>query len=148
MAAADVVRGDVGAEQLSAPVITLIGISSLIYFLDGLIHSILGPLAPDLARSLNLSNTELGPIFSANLIGQCVGLVVFPLVANRMGQRGVVLVSVVGFGLGQCASALSTGATDLFVWRLITGVFLGGCLRVASPSSRLKRPPRNAAWPS
>jgi MFS family permease len=128
MAATDVMRGEASGERLSAPVLTLIGISSLIYFLDGLIHSILGPLAPDLARSLALSNTELGPIFSANLLGQCIGLVVFPLFASRIGQRAVVLVSVVGFGLGQCLSALSTGATDLFVWRLITGVFLGGCL--------------------
>jgi MFS family permease len=81
-----------------------------------------------LARSLSLGNTELGPIFSANLLGQCIGLVAFPLVASRLGQRAVVLVSVVGFGLGQSASALATGATDLFIWRLITGVFLGGCL--------------------
>jgi MFS family permease len=115
-------------ERSDAAVLVLIGICSLIYFLDGLIHSILGPLAPDLARSLNLSNTELGPIFSANLIGQCIGLVVFPVLARRVGQRTVVLISLVGFGLGQSASALSTGASDLFAWRLVTGVFLGGCL--------------------
>jgi AAHS family 4-hydroxybenzoate transporter-like MFS transporter len=117
-----------GGERPTTAVVVLIGICSLIYFLDGLIHSILGPLAPDLARSLSLSNTELGPIFSANLIGQCIGLVAFPLLARRVGQRTVVLVSLVGFGLGQCASALSTGASDLFAWRLVTGVFLGGCL--------------------
>jgi MFS family permease len=39
-----------------------------------------------------------------------------------------VLLAVAGFGLGQCASALSVGAADLFGWRFITGVFLGGCL--------------------
>jgi AAHS family 4-hydroxybenzoate transporter-like MFS transporter len=126
--ATDVTRGEAGSEGLSASVIVLIGVCSLIYFLDGLIHSILGPLAPDLVRSLGLSNAELGPIFSANLLGQCIGLVVFPLMAARLGQRAVVLVSLLGFGLGQSASALSVDATDLFVWRLITGVFLGGCL--------------------
>ena len=128
MAATDVMRSEPGGERLSAPVIVLIGMCSLIYFLDGLIHSVLGPLAPDLARSLSLSNTELGPIFSANLIGQCIGLVVFPLLASRVGQRTVVLGSLVGFGLGQSASALSVGATDLFMWRLVTGLFLGGAL--------------------
>ena len=69
----------------------LLGICALIYFLDGLIHSILGPLAPDMARSLGLSNAELGPIFSANLVGQCIGLVVFPLLASRFGQRAIVV---------------------------------------------------------
>src|SRR5688572_2200282 len=125
---ASVMREELGGERSSAAILVLIGICSLIYFLDGLIHSILGPLAPDLARSLSLSNTDLGPIFSANLIGQCIGLVVFPLLAHRMGQRTVVLVSLVGFGLGQSASALSTGASELFAWRLVTGLFLGGCL--------------------
>jgi MFS family permease len=114
--------------RLTARLIVLIGICSLIYFLDGLIHSILGPLAPDMARSLTLSNAELGPIFSANLIGQCIGLVAFPVLASRMGQRAIVIACVLGFALGQCGSALADGATSLFVWRLVTGVFLGGCL--------------------
>jgi AAHS family 4-hydroxybenzoate transporter-like MFS transporter len=114
--------------RLTAPVVVLTVICSLIYFLDGLIHSVLGPLAPGMASALQLGNTELGPIFSANLLGQCIGLVVFPIIASRMGQRSIVILSVVGFGLGQSGSALATGATDLFAWRLVTGVFLGGCL--------------------
>src|SRR6478672_7536020 len=114
------------ADSLSKPVVVLIAICSLIYLLDGLIHSILGPLAPDMARSLTLSNAQLGPVFSANLVGQCVGLVAFPALANRLGQRNVVLLAVVGFGLGQCASAIARGATDLIAWRFVTGVFLGG----------------------
>ena len=113
--------------RLSAANLVLIGICALIYLLDGLIHSILGPLAPDMARSLNLGNADLGPIFSANLLGQCIGLVVFPLF-GRIGQRTIVLVSLVGFGLGQAASALADGATELIAWRLVTGLFLGGVL--------------------
>jgi len=99
-----------------------------IYLLDGLIHTILGPLAPDIARSLSLGNAELGPIFSSNLIGQCLGLVLFPLVAARYGHRVTVTLAVVGFALGQAASALAEDGTSLFALRLITGVFLGGCL--------------------
>src|SRR5689334_7592988 len=113
--------------RLSAANLVLIGICALIYLLDGLIHSILGPLAPDMARSLSLGNSDLGPIFSANLLGQCIGLVVFPLF-GRIGQRAIVLVSLVGFGLGQAASALADGGTELIAWRLVTGLFLGGCL--------------------
>jgi AAHS family 4-hydroxybenzoate transporter-like MFS transporter len=113
--------------KLTWPNLVLIGICALIYLLDGLIHSILGPLAPDMARSLSLGNAELGPVFSANLLGQCIGLVVFPLFA-RIGQRAIVLVSLVGFGLGQAASALADSGTELIAWRLVTGLFLGGCL--------------------
>ena len=106
----------------------LIGICTAVYLLDGLVHSILGPLAPGMALSLHLGNTQLGPIFSANLAGQCLGLIVFPLLATRSGERAVVLICLLGFGLAQTGTALASGALSLFVWRLITGVFLGGCL--------------------
>lgn len=115
-------------KRLNGPTLVLIGLCALVYFLDGLIHSILGPLAPGISRSLHLGTAALGPIFSANLVGQCIGLVVFPILAGRAGQRAVVLVCLIGFGLAQSASALAEGATALIVWRLITGVFLGGCL--------------------
>lgn len=106
----------------------LIGICSLIYLLDGLIHSILGPLAPEVARSLSLTNAQLGTIFSANLLGQCIGLIVVPLLGGRMSQRAMVLWSLLGFGLAQAATASANGATSLFAWRLVTGFFLGGAL--------------------
>ena len=106
----------------------LIGICSLVYLLDGLIHTLLGPLAPQIAGSLALTNAQLGPIFSANLLGQCIGLVVVPLVAHRASQRTVVLLALLGFGLAQAATALAQDATSLILWRLVTGFFLGGCL--------------------
>ena len=121
----------------------LIALCSLVYLLDGLIHSILGPLAPGIAASLGLTNAQLGPIFSANLLGQCIGLVVVPLVTGRARQHVVVLLSLLGFGLATAGTALAQGATSLFIWRLVTGLFLGGCLpsclalvAAAAPSAR------------
>jgi MFS family permease len=61
-------------------------------------------------------------------VGQCIGLVVLPMFVGRIGQRGIVLVSLVGFGLAQSGSALAVDATSLIAWRLAAGVFLGGCL--------------------
>jgi MFS family permease len=106
----------------------LIGVCAAVYFLDGLIHSILGPLAPEMAQALHLKPAQLGPIFSANLTGQCVGLIGFPFLARRAGERAVVLVCLLGFGLAQCGTALAAGALSLFSWRFGTGIFLGGCL--------------------
>ncbi|MEO6151605.1 MAG: MFS transporter [Croceibacterium sp.] len=114
--------------NLRAKARATIAVCTAIYLLDGLIHTILGPLAPDIARSLSLGKAELGPIFSSNLIGQCIGLVVFPPIADRIGHRLTIALAVLGFAVGQSASALAEGGTSLFALRLATGVFLGGCL--------------------
>ncbi|MBB5985479.1 MFS transporter [Sphingobium lignivorans] len=108
--------------------LSLILVCSLVYFLDGIVHSIVGPLAPDIAATLRLSHADLGPIFSANLIGQCAGLIIFPLLAARLGHRRIVLCTLVGFGLFEALSAASSTAAELFAARLMTGAFLGGCL--------------------
>lgn len=105
-----------------------LAVSTLIYLLDGLIHSILGPLAPGMAPDLGLAGPELGSIFSANLAGQCLGLVTFPAIAARFGHRRTVAWAVAGFGLAQAGSGFAGDGTSLFAWRLVTGVFLGGCL--------------------
>jgi MFS family permease len=101
---------------------------ALVYFFDGLVHTILGPLAPDLVRDLGLDSASLGPIFSANLIGQCFGLVLFPPIAARYGDRWTIALTLAGFGIAQSISGLASTGTELFWARLVTGLFLGGCL--------------------
>ncbi|GAA0322249.1 aromatic acid/H+ symport family MFS transporter [Sphingomonas oligophenolica] len=108
--------------------LAMIGVCALVYFLDGLVHTILGPLAPDFGRALHLDAAAIGPIFSANLIGQCIGLVALPPLAARYGDRLVIALSLAGFGAAQAASGFAGDGTALFWWRLVTGIFLGGCL--------------------
>lgn len=137
-------RAVVSGGPAGASVTVLIAICALVYVLDGLIHSILGPLAPDMARDLGLGKAQLGPIFSANLGGQCIGLVTLPLLASRIGHGRVVLLSLLGFGAAQCLTSLAESAAALFWVRLLTGVFLGGCLPsclalVTSRASRSRR---------
>ena len=105
-----------------------IGIAAAIFFLDGLIHTVLGPMAPEISREMGLDNTTLGPIFSANLIGQTIGLLGFPFLAGRYGHRFVVILAVVGFCLAQFATAMAWDASSLFAFRLIDGIFLGGAM--------------------
>jgi MFS transporter, AAHS family, 4-hydroxybenzoate transporter len=109
-------------------VLAIVLTCALVYFLDGLVHSILGPLAPALAKSLALGPAELGPIFSANLIGQCIGLVAFPPVAARYGDRRTIGFTLAGFGIAQAVTGFVGSGAELFWIRLVTGIFLGGCL--------------------
>jgi MFS family permease len=109
-------------------VLLLIGVCSLTFFLDCLIPALMGPLASPIAQSLGLSRTELGAVFSANLVGQCVGLMTVPLVANRLGHRNIILWTTLGFGLAQALTAFVIDRDTLIASRFVTGVFLGGAL--------------------
>jgi MFS transporter, AAHS family, 4-hydroxybenzoate transporter len=117
-------------ERRTASISTLVIVATcaLVYFLDGLVHTIMGPLAPEFAPALGLDSASLGPIFSANLIGQCIGLIALPPVAARFGDRWTVGLTLAGFGAAQAATALAGDGTELFWMRLVTGIFLGGCL--------------------
>jgi MFS family permease len=88
----------------------------------------MGPLATPIARSLSLSRPELGAVFSANLAGQCLGLVTIPLAANRLGHRGIILWTTLGFGTCQLLTMFVVDRDTLVASRCITGVFLGGAL--------------------
>ncbi|CAN5450036.1 MFS transporter [soil metagenome] len=123
--------------------VLIISICTTAYFLDGLLHTVMGPLAPSVAKALSLSNSQLGPIFSANLIGQMFGLILFPLAAARKGHRAVIVVSLFGFGSFQLLSGFAESGTQLFALRLLTGVFLGGalpsCLAMVTAAAPIER---------
>ncbi len=114
--------------RLGPLAVSIIAICWLAYFLDGLVHTIMGPLAPEVASSLGLTRAQLGPIFSANLIGQCIGLVSLPFAARRIGHRLMVILTLSGFGIAQGVTSLAEGPDTLFWFRLVTGFFLGGAL--------------------
>ena len=113
---------------LERRVLVLVGACSLPFFLDSLIPVLIGPLAGPIARSLSLSRPELGAVFSATLVGQCVGLLTIPLVARRWGHRNVILWTTLGFGLSQTLTALVSDRDMLVAALFITGIFLGGAL--------------------
>lgn len=131
------------AAQLDRRTLLLIALCSMTYFLDCLIPALMGPLAAPIAGSLGLGPAELGAVFSANLVGQCLGLVLVPLAARRLGHRRIILWTTLGFGLAEMLTALVGSRDALVASRLVTGFFLGGALpsglaavTQASPANR------------
>jgi MFS family permease len=113
---------------LEGRVLLLIAVCSLTFFLDCLIPALMGPLATPIAKSLSLTRTELGAVFSANLVGQCLGLFTIPLLAGRFSHRQIILWTTLGFGLSQTLTMFVFDRDTLVASRFITGVFLGGAL--------------------
>lgn len=74
----------------------------------------------------------MGWIGSIGSIGMAIGAVLFGMLADVLGRKTVLVVTLLIFSLGSAVSALATGYAMFMVLRLLIGMGLGGELPVAS----------------
>jgi len=88
----------------------------------------MGVAAPRMLPALHLTPGQAGWAFSASLIGLMVGAGFGGVIADRIGRRPVLTVSVAAFGLFSLATALASGFGPLLAVRFLTGLGLGGAM--------------------
>lgn len=100
----------------------------LVVAADGFDVASVGYVAPLLKAAWSLTPAQLGPIFGAGLFGLTVGSFVFGPLADRIGRKRVITLSLVLFGIGSLACAYAPSAMWLVVLRFFTGAGLGGAM--------------------
>ncbi len=111
----------------------------LIFFLclavvvfDGYDTQAIGYVAPYMLKELNLTRAELGPIFSAALIGSGVGALLTGPIADRIGRKPIIIAAALMFGLFTFMTAQSSSVGELLTYRFLAGLGLGAALANAS----------------
>ncbi|MES2117536.1 MAG: aromatic acid/H+ symport family MFS transporter [Pseudomonadota bacterium] len=100
----------------------------LIVAIDGFDTASIGFIAPALRGEWHLSAAALAPLFGAGLFGLMAGALLLGPLADRIGRKPVLLVSVGFFGLTCLLSAFATDMQSLLVLRFLTGIGLGGAM--------------------
>lgn len=115
----------------------------LVVAADGFDVASVGYVAPLLKKAWALSPAQMGPIFGAGLLGLAIGSFVFGPLADRIGRRRVIVMSMVLFGVGSLACAWASSPTELTALRLLTGIGLGGAMPTALTLSSEFSPEHN-----
>ena len=95
-------------------------------------RSVLPPVLPILAEELGFTYTQSGLLETAYLIGYIVTKMPAGALSNRFGARKVLAASMVGYGAATFLVSGAKGFTDIFVLRLLVGLFQGVHLPVAN----------------
>ena len=88
-------------------------------------------LRPYIKESLNLSLTQSGSLYTLQAIGAIVGAVVMGQVADKIGRRNALVISMIGYG-GFLLSGLAVTSYALLIGqRLGLGFFMGSMFPIA-----------------
>ncbi|EIJ71665.1 MFS transporter [Pasteurella bettyae] len=121
-------RETIDSSIMSAYQWMIIIIASVMNLLDGFDVLALAFTATAIRNDLALTGTELGSLLSAGLLGMAAGSLFLAPVADKIGRRPLLLISVSLSALGMLGSAYSASFNSLAIWRVITGLGVGGIL--------------------
>lgn len=103
-------------------------LATALNLLDGFDVLALAFTAPAIKEAFGLDGVHLGYLLSAGLVGMSIGSIALAPLADYMGRRNLLIVSLVLSAIGMFGSALSPDALALGICRLITGLGVGGLL--------------------
>lgn len=100
-------------------------------FIDSLGGSISAPVLPFYAREFQVSDSEIGWLFSAFSLSQVVCLPLVGKLSDRIGRRPTLIFSLFGAALGAFSQAMAPSFGTLLAARIVSG----GCGAVGSTAN-------------
>jgi AAHS family 4-hydroxybenzoate transporter-like MFS transporter len=122
------VRGFINRHPFSSFQWRVFALCFFVVLLDGFDTAAIGFIAPSLIKEWGVDKPSLAPVLSAALFGLAAGAIIAGPLADRLGRRLVLLVSVLIFGTACGASSFASSLDQLTVMRFITGIGLGAAM--------------------
>ncbi len=115
-------------QQMTAPQILVIAIMVALNALDGFDILSISFAAPYITSDWQISMGTLGIVLSAELFGMGVGSIVLGNLADKIGRRPLLLLCLIVMTIGMSLASIASGVSDMLVFRVITGIGIGGML--------------------
>lgn len=113
--------------------------------IDGFDTAIIAFIASDLVQEWGVQKSDLGPVMSAALVGLAAGALTAGPLADRIGRKKVLVLSIVVFGAFSLLTAFATSLNSLALLRFLTGLGLGAAMPNAATLMSEYAPERRRA---
>ena len=100
--------------------------------LDGFDVLAISFAAPGIAQEWRIDRAALGIVLSMELLGMAIGAVVLGALADRVGRRNAIIVCLGLMSLGMGCITTAHTIFVLCVWRVLTGLGIGGMFAAAN----------------
>ncbi len=110
----------------------LLTVAGFAWLFDALDVGLLSFIIAALKSEWQLNTVQMGWLGSISSIGMAVGALFFGILADRIGRRDVLVLTLLLFSIGSGISVLATSFTIFAIIRFFVGAGLGGELPVAS----------------
>jgi MFS family permease len=121
-------RETLSKSTMSRIQIAVVAITIGLNALDGFDVLAISFASPGIAREWGVDRAALGFVLSMELIGMGLGSILLGGVADRIGRRRMMLGCLAVMTLGMIMATRATGVYNLSVWRVFTGLGIGGML--------------------
>lgn len=126
------IRHQIDASRMSSYQWLIIAVTTFLNALDGYDVLAMAFTATSVTEEFGLSGSQLGWLLSAGLIGMAAGSLVLGPFADRYGRRKILLLALAVNALGLFLSTTAGSVLELGLWRVVTGLGVGGILASAT----------------
>mgnify|MGYP002780686492 CR=1 FL=1 len=88
-------------------------------------------LRPYIQESLQLDLTQSGSLYTLQSVGAIAGAVIMGQIADKIGRRNALVITMIGYGSGLLAGLIVTSFAGLVAQRVFLGFFMGSMFPIA-----------------
>ncbi|ALC06544.1 major facilitator superfamily permease [Corynebacterium deserti GIMN1.010] len=122
------IRQTINTTPMSAYQWFIVFIAVLLNALDGFDVLAMSFTANSVSEEFGLTGSQLGMLLSSALFGMTAGSLIFGPLGDRFGRKNALMVALLFNVAGLFLSSTAQSAGQLGMWRLLTGVGIGGIL--------------------
>ena len=108
--------------------IFIIAITVGLNALDGFDVLAISFAGPGIAAEWGLGNSGLGYVLAMELLGMAIGSVLLGGVADKVGRKPTIMGCLIAMAVGMFMVTTTSSLAELSLWRVITGLGIGGML--------------------